>query len=42
MTGRDERQVSSLRELPQEIAPARDLWPGIAARINEIRQPRRP
>ena len=36
MTGRDERQVSSLRELPQEIAPARDLWPGIAARINEI------
>jgi hypothetical protein len=36
MTGRDERQVSSLRELPQDIAPARDLWPGIAARINEI------
>jgi hypothetical protein len=36
MTGRDERQVSSLRELPQAIEPARDLWPGIAARITEI------
>jgi hypothetical protein len=36
MTGRDERQVSSLRELPQAIEPGRDLWPGIAARINEI------
>ncbi len=33
---RDERQVSSLRELPQAIEPARDLWPGIEARINEI------
>ncbi|MBV8341301.1 MAG: hypothetical protein JO173_02860, partial [Gammaproteobacteria bacterium] len=27
------RKVSSLRELPQSIEPARDLWPGIEAQL---------
>ncbi|MGH8136814.1 MAG: hypothetical protein ACREVV_01285 [Steroidobacteraceae bacterium] len=33
MTGKDDRKISSLRELAQDIAPARDLWPGIEARL---------
>src|SRR5579864_3468434 len=33
---RDERQVRSLRELPQAIEPQRDLWPGIEARLNPL------
>lgn len=27
--------LARARELPQEVAPARDLWPGIAARLDE-------
>src|SRR5437764_14078731 len=34
MTGNDERKISSLRDLPLDIAPARDLWQGIEARLN--------
>ena len=30
------RKVTSLRELPQSIAPARELWPGIEAQLGEI------
>jgi hypothetical protein len=29
----EQAKVSSLRELPQEIAPPRDLWPQIEARL---------
>jgi hypothetical protein len=37
MTGpQDSGRVSSLRELPQAIEPARDLWPQIEARLNGI------
>jgi hypothetical protein len=37
MTGpQDSERVSSLRELPQAIEPARDLWPQIEARLNAI------
>lgn len=37
MTGpQDSQRVSSLRELPQAIEPARDLWPQIEARLNSI------
>ena len=37
MTGpQDSERVSSLRELPQAIEPARDLWPQIEARLNGI------
>jgi len=32
----DSERVSSLRELPQAIEPARDLWPQIEARLNSI------
>ncbi|HYM27912.1 MAG TPA: hypothetical protein VET66_07165 [Steroidobacteraceae bacterium] len=31
------RPVSSLRELPQSLEPARDLWPQIEARLQEAR-----
>jgi len=31
----DERKISSLRELPLDIAPPRDLWQGIEARLTE-------
>lgn len=34
MTGNDERKISSLRDLPRNIAPPRDLWPGIEAQIS--------
>lgn len=33
MTGDDKRKISSLRDLPADIAPPRDLWRGIEARI---------
>jgi hypothetical protein len=33
MTGNDERKISSLRDLPRDITPPRDLWQGIEARI---------
>src|SRR5260370_42187473 len=33
MTGNDERKISSLRDLPRDIAPPRDLWQGIEARL---------
>jgi hypothetical protein len=35
----DGRKVSSLRELSPAIEPARDLWPGIEARISAERGP---
>ncbi|MBS0417211.1 MAG: hypothetical protein JSR66_05835 [Proteobacteria bacterium] len=39
MSGNDKRRISSLRDLPQEIAPPRDLWKGIEAQIAAERQP---
>jgi hypothetical protein len=33
MSGNDKRKISSLRDLPHEIAPPRDLWKGIEAQI---------
>jgi len=33
MSGTDQRRVRSLRDLPREIAPPRDLWKGIEAEI---------
>lgn len=33
MSGNDKHRISSLRDLPQEIAPPRDLWKGIEAQI---------
>src|SRR5262249_55722093 len=33
MTANGERKISSLRDLPQDIAPPRELWQGIEARI---------
>ena len=30
------RKVTSLREMPQSIEPARDLWPGIEAQLGEL------
>lgn len=33
MTGNEERKISSLRDLPLDITPPRDLWQGIEARI---------
>lgn len=33
MSGNDRRKISSLRDLPREIAPPRDLWKGIEAEI---------
>jgi hypothetical protein len=35
MTGNDERKISSLRDLPLDIAPPRDLWQGIEARLGQ-------
>jgi hypothetical protein len=35
MTGNEERKISSLRDLPLDIAPPRDLWQGIEARLAE-------
>jgi hypothetical protein len=35
MTGNEERKISSLRDLPRDIAPPRDLWQGIEARITQ-------
>jgi hypothetical protein len=39
MSGNDKRRISSLRDLPQEIAPPRDLWKGIEAQIAAERKP---
>ncbi len=33
MTGNGERKIGSLRDLPRDIAPPRDLWQGIEAQI---------
>ena len=33
------RKIRSLRDLPRDIAPPRDLWKGIEAQINAERQP---
>lgn len=38
MSSNDKRKITSLRDLPREIAPPRDLWKGIEA---EITAPRR-
>jgi hypothetical protein len=35
MTGNEERKIGSLRDLPQDIAPPRDLWQGIEARLGQ-------
>jgi hypothetical protein len=32
-TGKEERKIRSLRDLPRNIEPRRDLWPGIEARL---------
>jgi anti-sigma factor RsiW len=32
------RTIESLRELPREIEPGRDLYPGIAARLTPARR----
>lgn len=37
----DESLRFRLRQLPREIEPGRDLWPGIAARLPARRKPRR-
>jgi hypothetical protein len=37
-SGNDERKITSLRQLPQETQPPRDLWAGIEARISAERQ----
>jgi len=42
MTVNDERKISSLRELPLDIAPPRDLWQGIEARLTEESAARAP
>lgn len=34
MQGDDDAVMRAARELPQEVAPARDLWPGIEAAIS--------
>jgi len=39
MSGNDKRMIGSLRDLPQEIAPPRDLWKGIEAQIAAERKP---
>jgi hypothetical protein len=38
MTGTEQRKIGSLRDLPRDIAPPRDLWHGIEARI--VQEPR--
>ena len=38
MSGNDTSKISSLRDLPREIAPPRDLWKGIEAEITAPRQ----
>lgn len=35
MTGEDDPLIGQARTLPKDIAPERDLWPGIAARLDE-------
>ena len=38
MSANDKRKIGSLRDLPQEIAPPRDLWKGIEAQITADRK----
>jgi hypothetical protein len=38
MSSNDKRKITSLRDLPREIAPPRDLWKGIEAEITAPRQ----
>jgi hypothetical protein len=38
MSSNDKRKIGSLRDLPREIAPPRDLWKGIEAEITADRQ----
>ncbi|HEY2404343.1 MAG TPA: hypothetical protein VGI23_28580 [Steroidobacteraceae bacterium] len=38
MSSNDKRKISSLRDLPRDIAPPRDLWKGIEAEITAPRQ----
>jgi hypothetical protein len=38
---RDEALDRAVRALPRELAPARDLWPALGARLPERRQQRR-
>lgn len=38
---RDEALDKAVRALPRELAPERDLWPALAARLPERRQQRR-
>jgi hypothetical protein len=38
MTEQDSRQVRSLRDLPQGVAPARDLWPHIESNLGSRRR----
>lgn len=40
MSGDNEGKVGAIGELPRDIAPARDLWPGIAAAIGAAAAPR--
>ncbi len=41
--GRDtDSMLARAGELPKEVEPSRDLWPGIAARLGEARQETRP
>jgi hypothetical protein len=35
MTGNEERKIKSLRDLPLDIAPPRDLWQGIEAQLGQ-------
>ena len=42
MSDDNEGKVGAIGELPRDIAPARDLWPGIAAAIGAVAAPRRP
>jgi hypothetical protein len=35
MTSNEERKISSLRDLPLDIAPPRDLWQGIEAQLGQ-------
>jgi hypothetical protein len=38
MTEQDDKMTTKARKLATEIAPSRDLWPGIEAAINEPRE----
>jgi len=38
----DDKPIKAVEQLPREIAPGRDLWPGIAARIERKRRAKHP